>query len=345
MKSAAGSLTIGKLEGFGPAAYIKLVKQFETLGHLMDASEADLTGVVNISQRNLLMKSGRADLQTAYAVVEKELTRLNDDGAFALSIYDDAYPERLKAIPNAPMVVYGAGDLAVLDKSVSCVGTREPDRFGAVVAQRTTKMLAENGFTIVSGLAQGIDSIAHWEALNADAPTVAVLGCGLDQIRGGAFDLYQAIGTSAGGAILTEQPLGQQSDRNTLSRRNRIITGVSLATFVYQCAQESGTMHSIKYALRQGKPMFVPQIPETFAKEPLNHTAINMANMSPADFARLCDWRKEYLDAAAESTLTSVADSISGKEDYPHLVERLKNLHAGKNIAADQENKVVAAFA
>ncbi|TLX16741.1 DNA-processing protein DprA [Rhizobium sp. MHM7A] len=345
LKSAAGALIIGKLEGFGPSAFAKLAARFETIGALLNAREADLTGVVNITQRNSLMISGHKDLMRAHMEVTADFDRVIDMGAQPISIFDDLYPRRLKLIPNAPTVIYAAGDLSPLERAVGCVGTRQPTRFGQVVAANMTKMLAENGFTIVSGLASGIDSIAHREALAANAPTLAVLGCGLDKINYGAYELYGMIGDSEGGMVLTEQPLGQEADRNTLSRRNRIITGLSVGTFVFQLERDSGTMHTVKYAFRQGKPMFVPVIPERFREEPENNTAIDMANMKPSDFARMCDWKKEYLDAANESSLPSVADSISGKDDYPRLIERLNALIQEGKPEENLEIEQVATFA
>jgi DNA processing protein len=345
LKSAAGALIIGKLEGFGPSAFTKLAARFETIGAFLNAREADLTGVVNIAQRNKLMISGHKDLMRAHIDVTADFDRIIDMGARPISIFDDLYPRRLKLIPNAPTVIYAAGDLSPLERAVGCVGTRQPTRFGQVVAANMTKMLAENGFAIVSGLASGIDSIAHREAIAANAPTLAVLGCGLDKISHGAYELYGVIGDSEGGMVLTEQPLGQQADRNTLSRRNRIITGLSVGTLVFQLERDSGTMHTVKYALRQGKPMFVPVIPDRFRDEPENNTVIDMANMTPSDFARMCDWKKEYLDAANESNLPSVADSISGKDDYPHLIERLNALLVEGKPQENLEIEQVATFA
>jgi DNA processing protein len=345
LKSAAGALIIGKLEGFGPSAFTKLAARFETIGALLNAREADLTGVVNIAQRNRLMTSGHKDIMRAHMEVTSDFDRVIDMGAQPISIFDDLYPSRLRNVPNAPTVIYAAGDLSPLDRAVGCVGTRHPTRFGQIVAANMTKMLAENGFTIVSGLASGIDSIAHREALAVGAPTLAVLGCGLDMLRGGAYELYGMIGDSAGGMVLTEQPLGVEADRNTLSRRNRIISGLSVGTFVFQLSRDSGTMHTVKYALRQGRPLFVPAVPQKFADEPENHTAIDMANMTPLDFARLCDWKKEYMEAATESSLPSVADSIAGKDDYPQLVERLNSLISSGMKPEILENQQVATFA
>lgn len=345
LKSAAGALIIGKLEGFGPSAFTKLATRFETIGALLNAREADLIGVVNIAQRNTLMTTGHKDLMRAHMEVTADFDRVIDMGAQPISIFDDLYPARLKSVPNAPTVIYAAGDLSPLDKAVGCVGTRQPTRFGQIVAANMTKMLAENGFTIVSGLAAGIDSIAHREALAAGAPTLAVLGCGLDKVSNGAWELYGMIGDSVGGMVLTEQPLGTDADRNTLSRRNRIISGLSVGTFVFQLQRDSGTMHTVKYAIRQGRPLFVPAIPQKFSDEFENHTVMDMAKMTPSDFARMCDWKKEYLDAANESNLPSVADSIAGKDDYPQLIKRLNSLISAENKPQILENEQVATFA
>jgi DNA processing protein len=300
---------------------------------------------LNTAQRNSLQLSGRRDLMQAHHDVTVELDRVIDMGAEPLSIFDERYPKRLKSIPNAPVVIYVAGDLSPLDRAVGCVGTRQPTRFGQVVTANMTRMLAENGFTIVSGLATGVDAIAHREALDVGAPTLAVLGCGLDKISNGAWPLYNAIGDSPGGMVITEQPLGTEPDGNTLSRRNRIISGVSAATFVFQLQRESGTMHTVKYALRQGRPLFVPMGPENYRAEPENHTVMDMANMAPAEFARLCDWKKEYLEAATASQLSSVADSVAGKADYPRLVERISAIMIEELQKENQPEEAQPSFA
>ncbi len=344
IKSSEGIMMLGKLSGFGPAAHGKIAENFVTIGALIDASEAELTGVMKLNQRNYFMQYGREALQASYQLVERELAALADMGAAAISIYDEAYPQRLKNIPSPPSVIFAAGDLTLLDRSVSCVGTRTPDLFGETVAARMTTFLAENKFAIVSGMAFGIDALSHRIALSNKVPTAAVLGCGLDAFNDGAYNLIKAIGESKGGMVITEQPLGKVADFGSLTRRNRLITALSLATFVYQCEQDSGTMHSVKYAVLQGRPLFVPVIPEKYRADPMNQAVINMATMPAVDFARMCDWRSEYLAAAAEIGTRPIADGVSGMDDYTRILEILKKALINSPREIRVENDIAATF-
>jgi DNA processing protein len=344
IQSSAGIMMIGKLEGFGPAAHSKISANFTTVGDLLNASEADLTGVLKLNQRNYFLQYGEAALKIAYEDVQRDFALLGEMGASAISVYDDEYPDRLRSIPSPPSVIYAAGDLSLLDRSVSCVGTRQPTDFGEKVAARMTGMLAENKFSIVSGMAFGVDAISHRVALSAKVPTAAVLGCGLDAFNDGAYNLIKAIGESEGGIVISEQPLGKVADFGSLTRRNRIITGLSLATFVYQCEQDSGTMHSVKYAVLQGRPIFAPMIPENYRADPMNQAVMNMTSMSPIDFAHLCGWKSEYLDAAMNSDREFLAEGIRGVSDYPLLVEKLDKYQRGVREECRVENDIANTF-
>ncbi|HVN67764.1 MAG TPA: DNA-processing protein DprA [Candidatus Sulfotelmatobacter sp.] len=185
-----------------------------------------------------------------------ELAKLAAIGARAVTIEDGDYPKSLKNIHDPPPVIFVKGTLKDSDqKGVAIVGTRKATRYGLEVAKYFAARLAELGITINSGLAIGIDTAAHEGALQGKGRTVAVLGCGLDQvypIRNRAL----AKKIEENGAIISEFPIGQKPDVWTFPQRNRIISGLSLGVIAVEGYYDSGAMITAKLALDQGREVF-----------------------------------------------------------------------------------------
>jgi DNA processing protein len=139
--------------------------------------------------------------------------------------------------------------------ALAVVGTRKPSNYGQVMAQRLSTEIVQHGFTIVSGLARGIDSIAHQGALQAGGRTLAILGSGINVIYPPENRrLFESI--SDYGAVLSEFPLDTKPDRWNFPRRNRIISGLSLGTLVIEAAVSSGALLTARHALEQGREVF-----------------------------------------------------------------------------------------
>jgi len=188
----------------------------------------------------------------------RELDRINKKGYTVLTIEDDRYPEYLREIFDPPCVLYCAGDLDALKKpAVSIVGARRSSPYGRAVAEKLAFELASRGIVIVSGMARGIDSMAHWGALRG-GKTVAVLGSGLDTIYPRENKrLFDKIIES--GAVITEYPLGSMPLGFHFPLRNRIISGLSMAVVVAEAAERSGSLISARLALEQNREvMAVP---------------------------------------------------------------------------------------
>lgn len=166
-----------------------------------------------------------------------------------LTVWDDDYPLRLKEIPAAPPLLYMKGTLTPADEtSIGVVGTRGPTTYGKSLAARIVPDLVRTGLTIVSGLARGIDTIAHRAALETGGRTIAVLGCGIDVVYPAENrSLYGRIAES--GAVVTEYPLGTKPDAYNFPARNRIISGLSLGTLVVEAQEGSGALITADYAL------------------------------------------------------------------------------------------------
>jgi DNA processing protein len=179
-------------------------------------------------------------------------------GGWLLSSLDEAYPEPLRQIAEPPPVLYGLGDPGLLShpRAVAVVGTRRPTAQGRDLAARITHRLAEAGAGIVSGLALGIDGIAHRSALEAGAATVAVIGSGIEQ-PGPALHARLARELAERGAVVSELPPGVNPTKGTFPRRNRIISGLAQATVVVEAPARSGALITAHHALEQGRAVFV----------------------------------------------------------------------------------------
>ena len=238
------------LPGIGPARFQKLLAQVGDPERAWRATEAQLTraGVDNASLPALLERRRTLSLDAEMEKLRRLEVRL-------LSMYDADYPLRLKEIPSPPPLLYVRGELLPEESSVGVVGTRGPTVYGKEIATRVVPELVRAGLTIVSGLARGIDTIAHRAALDAGGRTVAVLGCGIDVVypsenRG----LFARIPRQ--GAIVTEYPIGTKPDAFNFPARNRIISGLSLGTVVVEAGQTSGALITADYALEQNREVF-----------------------------------------------------------------------------------------
>ena len=181
---------------------------------------------------------------------------LQDGNHHLLRHDDDAWPELLAQIPNAPDTLYINGNPDLLHlPALAIVGSRNPTEGGARNAFEFAKHLGAAGFCIVSGLAQGIDAAAHRGALAAGTPTIAFLGHGVDRVYPAANrDLAHDI--AATGALVSEFPLATHPHRSLFPQRNRLISGISLGTLVVEAARRSGSLITARLAAEQGREVF-----------------------------------------------------------------------------------------
>lgn len=196
-----------------------------------------------------------SSLSSLIESAQKELERAQRKGIEILFYKDPKFPHELKQIPYPPLFIYIKGEIPS-NPRFAIVGSRKPTAYGKEVASLFTKELSTHGFAIISGLARGIDTIAHITAIEAGGKTVAILGSGLDIIYPGEnHNLASKIVTS-GGAIISEFPLGTQPRRENFPRRNRLISGLSQGVLVVEAGERSGTLLTAKWAQEQGKDIF-----------------------------------------------------------------------------------------
>lgn len=188
---------------------------------------------------------------------EADLRWLEAPDHHLLALPDPEYPERLAHIPDPPPLLYIEGEPRALDPGpvIALVGARSPSRAGERTARAFARDLAASGFTIVSGLARGIDAAAHRGALEASGKTVAVQGCGPDRVYPPEHSgLAREIAES--GALVTEFPTGTPPRGSHFPQRNRIVSGLSLGTLVIEAGSRSGALTTARCAGRQGREVW-----------------------------------------------------------------------------------------
>jgi len=239
------------IPGVGTKRYQAMLARFGTLAEAWSATRSELKEA-GLDQRTVrVIADERVNIEP-----DAEWARLGKAGLRVLTWNDPAYPARLKEIDDAPPLLYVKGDLAPQDElSVAVVGTRRATPYGRQVAEEMSFQLAANRITIVSGLARGIDAIAHRSALQAGGRTLAVLACGLDLVyppehKKLASEIVER------GALISEQPLGAQPRGDFFPRRNRILSGMSLGVLVVEGDLKSGALITADFANDQGREVF-----------------------------------------------------------------------------------------
>jgi DNA processing protein len=239
------------LPGIGPARFYRLLDRCGDPERAWRASERDLTAL-GVEARILpALLEKRKSLS-----IEQEMEKLRRAGVTVLTVYDAEYPLRLKEIYNPPALLYIKGEITRQDdQSVGVVGTRTPSVYGRELTARIVPELASAGLTIVSGMARGVDSIAHHAALQQGGRTIAVLGCGVDVVYPGENRrLYERIQQC--GAVVSEYPLGTKPDAYNFPARNRVISGLSMGAVVVEAGLKSGSLITADYALEQNREVF-----------------------------------------------------------------------------------------
>ncbi len=193
--------------------------------------------------------------------VSSSIMKACQRGGFGIvTFWDEQYPSFLREISRPPLVLYYRGtDVSTLNSNtIAMVGTRKSDTRSSSVAVKIASELAESGFTVVSGMAVGIDRQAHCGALDSGGATIGVLAHGIDKrYPYSNRDLYNRISESDHSLLLSEYPPGINAVNWTFARRNRIISGMSMGTVIVKAAQKSGALITARYACEQNREVFV----------------------------------------------------------------------------------------
>lgn len=249
--------TLLSVTGIGPASIIKLASEF---GSLEDIAGADYTSLVT---------KGRIKHDLANSLLDAfhDTCRLTDvylkDAEYitakdyrTITYWDKDYPRQLKNIFIPPVLLYSTGPVTEEDRyGIAIVGTRMPTEYGKIQAESFAAQLALQNVTVVSGMARGIDSAAHWGAVKSGGRTIAVLGSGIDVVyppeNRKLFDEIKERGT-----VLTEYDPGTKPDAQNFPKRNRIISGISLGTLIVETREHGGALQTAAFALDQNREVF-----------------------------------------------------------------------------------------
>ena len=247
-------LAFNRVSGIGPVNFRLLLTYFQN--DLATAWRADSQ---ELARAGLYQKTIEAFLaQRGKIEPEGQLELLAKQQVSCLTWRDPVYPALLREIDASPPVLYLRGTLAEADRfALGVVGTRNFDSYGQQVTERLVTDLARGQVTIVSGLALGIDALAHSAALEAGGRTIAVLACGLDVVYPARNrELARRICESGQGALLSEYPLGVRPESGNFPARNRVISGISQGVLVIEAGEKSGALITAEFANKQGREVF-----------------------------------------------------------------------------------------
>lgn len=296
------------VSGIGPAKVQALLDHFGDIASAWHATEDQLQRI-GIDKR-----AAQALLEARQALdLEAELERVRKARLGLLSWESADYPRLLREIPAAPPLIYVRGRLRDQDQwAVAVVGTRRLTAYGRQVTQDLVGGLSRSGITIVSGLAKGIDAIAHRTALDSGGRTIAVLGCGLDQIYPPEHRALAAEIVADRGALVSDYGLGMTPEARNFPARNRLISGLSLGTVVVEAGERSGALITASFATEHSREVFA--VPGN-----INSPASRGANRLIQQGAKLVGSVDDILEElnvvqAAEHTVAQMALPESAEE-------------------------------
>lgn len=255
-KSRDYLFALASVEGIGAVRIRRLLERFGSAEHVFDA---DLVEIAQLPQFNPMLASRILVVRNRFPELRQRLDELSEQGIKVLFPHDVEYPTLLKSSQDAPMVLCKTGELSkVSDKCVAIVGSKLPAAASIDVTLELSMRLVEKGWTIVSGLAVGIDTTAHFGALVINGTTIGVLSTDLSTIyprenRDLALKIYET------GCLFSEHPFPTPPTPANLVMRNRIISGLSFATIVVETSIDGGAMHAARYAQLQDRPVFACQ--------------------------------------------------------------------------------------
>ena len=314
------------IPGVGYQTIQRLLAVFGSAQRALDATLEELTHVEglppNVSQRLIRGKSRVS--------VGQELELIEAHNCHLVAISDSAYPLLLKEIADPPPLLYVRGDLGEPDApSITIVGTRSPTNYGKTISRQLSQQLAENGVTVVSGFARGIDTCAHQGALQANGRTIAVLGNGLSQIYPDENrDLADEIVES--GALISEFPMSVPPFPKNFPRRNRLVSGMSSGTVVVEASVRSGSLITARHAAEQGREVFaVPG--QIFSKQSTgSHQLINQG-------AKLINAIEDIWESFPDRRLTPSFTSSTAQLTFDDIGSSRE--HSDSNLPPEVSNR------
>jgi DNA processing protein len=245
-------VALSRVKGLGCVGFKKLAAHFADPTAALSARPAELKNVSGLDKDAIEGLLGFSE----WVEAEAEIRRAREAGVRIVPFIDPQYPARLRTIADPPPLLYIKGEFTAADeKAVAIVGSRSASDYGRKVARNICRGLASLGFTVVSGMARGIDGTAHESALDGGGRTIAVLGSGVDRIYPPEHEgLFERIARR--GAVISELPLGARPVAFNFPARNRLISGLSLGVVVVEATEKSGSLITAAHALEQNREIF-----------------------------------------------------------------------------------------
>ncbi len=253
--------------------------------------------------------------------IENEINSVKKSNARLITIADGSYPEGLKHIPDAPLVLYVRGEIKDEDKyAIAIVGSRRSTDYGYRTAEKLSCKIAAYGLTVVSGMARGIDTAAHRGALKSGGRTIAVLGSGIDVPYPPENKKIMSLIASSG-AVISEFPPGTPPNRENFPKRNRIISAMALGVTVIEATVDSGSLITVGYALEQGKDVFA--VPGNITSKTSRGT-----NELIKNGAKLVESAEEIIDELSPQIKGFLKEEkLTIEEQIPSMTEEEKKLY------------------
>lgn len=301
----------------GPVRYMSLVRHFGSPQKVLDAAKdelAELPDIGPITATNI--KNG-----VIWEDVEKQTQLIQKSGAKLLTFKDQDYPQNLLSIYDPPPFLFVKGEITKEDQNaVAIVGCRSASTYGKRITENIARELASKGITIVSGMARGIDSIAHTSALKEKGRTLAVFGSGVDVIYP-SENKKLADKIMSCGALISEFPMGTTPDAPNFPRRNRLISGLSLGVVVVEAGAKSGALLTANCALEQNREVFA--IPGNLGAKTSEGT-----NRLIKQGAKLVTSVEDILEEL-KVTIRGIESSseVTSQEDLSNLSEKEKSVY------------------
>ena len=245
-------IALSDVPDIGPVTAKKLLAIYKKPEAVFKAPYKELANIRGIGPAKAKNIKGYSE----WGKIDTQLKKLDANGIKIVTFSNKDYPEMLKNIEDAPIVLYIKGTIQKEDRyAVAIVGSRKYSPYGKLAAEKLSSELSSMGFTIVSGMARGIDTLAHTAAINSGGRSIAVLGSGIDvpyppENRG----LMEKL--AASGCVISEFPPGTPPERENFPKRNRLISGLSLGVLVVEATADSGSLITASCALEQGKEVF-----------------------------------------------------------------------------------------
>lgn len=341
-------LVLNAVEGLTNARIRKLLQRYDSARNVLRLNESNLTESASLSSkivRNILHFPRDNFLKKEYNLIIKNKVQV-------ISYSDKNYPWQLREIPDYPVVLYVKGSIPEDQKLfIAIVGSRRASLYGRSVSEKFAARFAELGFTVVSGMARGVDTSAHNGALRINGhTTIAVLGCGLTHIYPPENKkLFEDI--SGAGAVISEFSMETPPIGYNFPRRNRIISGLSLGVIVVEAAERSGALITADFALEQGREVFaVPGKVDNFTSKGVNNLIKQGAKLITCVkdvLEEISVQISEYLREVDSGDCCAVqADDFSGREEAePEKKNIVKDAGSKKLILSETEETIYSHIA